>query len=34
MNDHKYELYTRLSKENIANMESPIDFWNKNKENI
>ena len=28
------ELYTRLSKENIANMVSPIDFWTKNKENI
>jgi len=34
MNDHKYELYTRLIKENIANMVSPIDFWTKNKENI
>jgi len=33
-NDYKYELYTRLIKENIANMESPIDIWNKNKENI
>ena len=26
------ELYTRLSKENIANMVSPIDFWNENNE--
>jgi len=30
-NEYKYELYTRLIKEN---MESPIDLWNKYKENI
>jgi len=25
------EIYTYLSKENVANMVSPVDFWNENK---